>query len=385
MVKGRKPSSSQGRAENEPDIDYDEFDELDSDEQPAKRADRSNRAPRMKSSVRRTTVDEGRGRQKTVAEQTTRSGKTNNDKKERPTIDDFRSQAVEKAVLTQSLQNPATILPFCVSVLGTIWSVAQTSELSVAVTLGFAFASASAFIYNFVVKGPDKAAKHIAQLRDLRRESEMEEYEELADELADAGFAAGAKEAGELTEVYKNLTEYLHAQKGGLSIDRFGILAEDSYRQGVKILKQALSIYKALQTIDLPKLELEVERWEREREGLPAEKKTLIKALDQQIQSHKTRIELCEKRYEKIATLLSQSNEIEFAIQSTYLELVDLGDQDASSYLSDDSGAVSRLTSAVEAARRVESKLRGQDDGEDEKRIRYLQAYDEARSQGTER
>ncbi|MBX9691597.1 MAG: hypothetical protein K2Z81_04375, partial [Cyanobacteria bacterium] len=165
MAKVRKPNSSDGGADNDRNVRLpdgfrdDDQEELGGDDDPRimKRSSDSYSQP---SPVRMPKTRAGGSAAGMAA-----SSAEVKEKKQRPTADDFRTQAVEKAVLNESLKNPATIYPLCASILGTIWSVAQTSELSVAVSLGLAFVSASAFIYNFVVKGPEKAANHVAKLR----------------------------------------------------------------------------------------------------------------------------------------------------------------------------------------------------------------------------
>ena len=76
----------------------------------------------------------------------------------KPQAEDFTGAAVDKAILKETLEHPATIYPAAGSALAVAWTVmVAASPTSVAFALGCAFVGASAFIYNYVIKGPDRA------------------------------------------------------------------------------------------------------------------------------------------------------------------------------------------------------------------------------------
>jgi hypothetical protein len=292
-----------------------------------------------------------------------------------PGPDDFKSEAVAKAVLKETLEHPATIYPAAGSALALGWTfIIAASPTSVAITLGCAFVSASAFIYNYVVKGPDFAAAHIAKLRELRKAQRLAQLDLFEQECLSAGLTEGEKESKELKAAYENLTAYLKTHKDGVSVERFQVLAEDTLQQGVSVLQQALAIFTAVQSIDVTTLQREIEGWRRQRTAL-TDGSPKAKALDLQIDAHMKQIELYNKRENDLAQLFAQVNEIESALQSTYLELVDLGSRNSSKFLAADSDAASRLQTAVDVARRVEQRLRGEDSEDEEKKKKYIQAY----------
>ena len=70
------------------------------------------------------------------------------------------------------------------------------------------------------------------------------------------------------------------------------------------------------------------------------------------------RLDRYRRRAEELQTLIAQLNELETALETTYLEVVDLVGQEASAGLFE-SGAAAHLERAVAAARRVEQRLRG--------------------------
>jgi hypothetical protein len=289
-----------------------------------------------------------------------------------PTSEDFTGGAVERAVLKESLQHPATIYPLAGSALALSWSVIVTpTPASLGLMLGLAFASASSFVYNYVVKGPERAKDYVNRLRELRRRSEVGSLDQLTATFDRIGFGEAAKEAQELKTAYEQLNEYLKQSNQLPSVDRFSVLAEESLRQGISTLQQALAIFTAMESVDLESLQRDLVRWQRRLSALD-QQSSEFKTLKQQIDAHSKRINLCEQSDEKLSQLIAESNEIETALQTTYLELVDSGNQNLDDFLRQDGGAVNRLNQAVEAARRVEQRLRGDDAEEQAKQKKYI-------------
>ncbi|HSF32538.1 MAG TPA: hypothetical protein VLK82_18960, partial [Candidatus Tectomicrobia bacterium] len=183
----------------------------------------------------------------------------------RPTADDFTVRAVQRAVLQDTLQHPATILPAALAAVAALWSVAiDLSPASLLAMLGFGFVSAAAWVINYVGRGDTLAAQHIQKLRVLRAEYERREVEELALACHRAGFSAGTKEVQELTAAHHKLQRFLRQQPAGqahASSERFRVLAEETYRHGVALLQRALNLFQALQSIDVYTLEQERQAW----------------------------------------------------------------------------------------------------------------------------
>jgi len=275
----------------------------------------------------------------------------------KPTAEDFTPRAVQRAVFHDTLQHPATILPGALATVAALWSVAiDLSPASLLAMLGFGFVGAVAWVINYVGRGDTLAGQHIQKLRALRAEYERHEVEELALACQRAGFVAGAKEAQELTNSYQQLQQFLRQQPAGrehASSARFRALAEETYRHGVALLHGALNLFQALQSFDVHALEQERQDWisQQQQEG-PSE------SLARNIEAHTKRLDRYHRREEELRTLIAQLNELETALATAYLEIVDLVGQETSAGLFE-SGAAAHLERAVEAARRVEQRLRG--------------------------
>lgn len=302
------------------------------------------------------------------------SGKGGKDKDpeppRKPGLDELKGASVGKAVLSECLSHPASIFPWVGAVLATVWTVAiAATAVSIGAIFGLAALGTVAFIYNYVIDGERRAAAHMQQLQEAVKAHVHVELEAIAAESRELGFAEGVKEALELATDFGNLMAYL---EGKPAVDRFRILAEDTLKEGVRILQQAVAVYRAVISIDVEVLKSEVESWRQERKGL-ADDNGKAKALDRQIDSHEQRIALYDTRQDTIDELIARVNDIETALQTTYLELVELGNQDPTSLLRDGGGASSRLKSAVESARRVEERLRGETpEDEAARRMKYI-------------
>ena len=289
----------------------------------------------------------------------------------KPTAEDFTPRAVQRAVLRDSLQHPATVLPAALATVVALWSVAiDLSPASLMAMLGFGFISAAAWVINYVGRGDTLVEQHIQKLRALRDEYEGQEVVEVIDACRRVGFVAGAKEGQELTDAYHKLDQFLVEQQAtqeNASGERFRVLAEETYRHGVLILKRALNLFQALQRVDMATLEQERQTWikQRQQEGSS-------ESLERNIEAHTKRLERYRRREEELWALIAQLNELETALETTYLEVVDLVGH-AASARPFESEAASHLERAVEAARRVEQRLRGFDDANPRADEEYLE------------
>lgn len=302
----------------------------------------------------------------------------------KPQAEDFTGAAVSKAVLKESLEHPATIYPAAGSALAVAWTLmVAASPTSLAFALGCAFVGASSFIYNYVVKGPDKATAYVAKLRELRRQHALIELEAFALECSKNGLVEGAKSARELKTAYLHLTDYLQSHKDGIGAERFASLAEDTFQEGMRILGQALAVYKAVEITDVAVLAKEVERWKKQLEGMDP-KNPSVRALTMQIEANQRRITIDEQQQNELVQLFAQANEIESALQTTYLELIDLQNHNIGNTFNEEGGAASRLKSAVDVARRVEQRLRGDDSEDQEKRDKYVKVYQNSMNNQTQ-
>jgi hypothetical protein len=239
-------------------------------------------------------------------------------------------------------------------------------ETSFAVALGSGLLSLASFIYQYYMRGEKKAAEHVKDLLERRRTFKEQQGEDIEKKCRRAGFREGQKAAGELKEAYSRLEKYLREKlekKQTMTAQRFLVLAEESYYQGIQFLKKALSLFQAVGYMDERKLKKEMRDWEAELESAQQDtykgkeyKELLIKALTGKIRSHRKRLKLFGGRKETLAQIMAQCEILEATLDSTYLEVVDLVENDI---VLERKNAASNLERAVATARKVEDRLRG--------------------------
>lgn len=294
-----------------------------------------------------------------------------------PTADDFSADSVQRWVLSETLQHPATILPAAGAVVSGIWSgVYGLSPGSLAVTLGLMFVSGTTWIYNFFIRGETLAAARVEELLRNSAVGEEQELGELARRCDAVGFTEGAKEAREILAAYRRLCQYLDDHSHGdesAGVERLRSLARDTFREGTVLVKRALATQLALKEVKVSVLTKELAAWDQRlakgRMLTDAERSTL----EHQIASHRKRLQSVEDRMRELGEIVVQLNELEGALERAYLESVNVIEQDATA-LQTTGSAATQLERAVAAARRVEDRLRDTTPKEDEADTVYLEA-----------
>lgn len=300
------------------------------------------------------------------------------ERKPLPTEKDFSGGAVQKYVFKETIQHPTTIIPLGIAggftglmVLGLM----AVTPFTLIVPVVAGLAGGGAWVYNYGTRGKDLAARYVQNLRVQLEEARKEEVSELKHQCFAVGFEEGAKEAGELAEAYLKLTKYL---EGKVKTDqdpgavRYTSLAKDIYKEGLKLLRSALEASKALRAIDIEALKRDRENYSKQlkRTKIDAERR----GLEARIKNHDDRIAVYEKHSEAIYQSLAQLEELEGILENSYLELINLS-QGREFVTTTES--VNRLEQAVQAARRVEAKLRGEDTSDEDKM--YLEAGKDSR------
>lgn len=289
------------------------------------------------------------------------------DKERPPSPDEFSSGVIQKSVFSEAIQHPTTLFPAAVSILsGLYMGLFTMNETTFALCLGSGLASIISWVYHYFIRGEELAEKHVKELLARRKRFKEQEGHSIETRCRDAGFTRGAEAAADLDEAYKRLDSFLKEKfkkKQNTTASRFLVLAEESFYQGVQFLDKALSLHKALVQIDANKLKQELDSWTRhlaaiEKKGSQKDQhdEVLVTTLKEKIASHNKRLELFSVRQKTLEQVLSQCEILEATLDTTYLEVVDLIQDDANL---NRTGAASDLERAVTAARRVEDRLRG--------------------------
>lgn len=286
----------------------------------------------------------------------TLSQRAQSPKNRRPAAADFTPRAVNRAVLAETLQHPLTILPAAAGAVGGLYmGLLGLNPTAFAVTFASALVATGAWVVNYFLRGEGFAERHVEHLQTKRLALREEEVEALAQGWQAAHHTDGIQQVRELRQAYAQLRTFLEkrlAEDGGhgLQLRRLLVLTEDTFREGVAILRQALTLVRALATVDRQGLERELAAWQSEA----SQSSTRIT----RIAAHEERLALCAEQEAAIERLLAESEILEAALQKTYLEAAQLGSPEI---LFARGHTASELERAVQAARRVEDRLRVQD------------------------
>jgi hypothetical protein len=280
-----------------------------------------------------------------------------------PSAEDFSQRAVSKAVLSEALQHPTTLYPAALSMVSIAYmALVNLSPTSLTVALVSGLLSLASGIFHYFVRGESIAGNYIKELKERRNLHKEQQAGDIEAECRTAGFLEGEKEAKELRQAYDQLYSFLKQrleQRKVMTAGRFLIMAEETYLQGLQLLKKALVIFNVLKQIDKDKLAEEMKEFEREFKAEEARgdqaRKPIIEAYQSRIRSHEKRLTLYSERLESLEQLMAQCEVLEAALDTTYLEVVDLIDEET--FIAR-SGVANNLERAVAAARRVEERLR---------------------------
>lgn len=264
-------------------------------------------------------------------------------------------EAIFKAVRTQCIQSPITIIPLALA--------AGVLLLTGAFSWGFfgVFASvvlgvvgAAAFVFNLWIRGETLAKRQVRWLMERMKRERHTALTEIGTMCSNIGLADAAKEARELADAFSQYTEFLETRAGstlGAAVGQRLELAESARAAGVTHLRRAAEIHIALSGIDISRLREESAHWHREKDAASANHTVL----DSMIAAHAQQI----GRYEQLAAmrdeLIARSNELEAALKSAHLS--DAGRSDLSTDPHIDNPAA-RLSSVIAAAEAAEAGMR---------------------------
>lgn len=181
----------------------------------------------------------------------------------------------------------------------------------------------------------------------------------LEEEFAALGWEAGLKSLAELDHEYEQLQAVLDTAErpGGLSASYIPRLAEETYRQGLKVLSNARDLMQAVHASNRNKLEEEVAELESEVESLrhdqaPSER---VKFKEETINSHRERLSLLDQQQLRVDELLYQAELCEASLARAHIELAALHAGDSESSVST---VTTALQSTIDRAREVQEELR---------------------------
>lgn len=275
---------------------------------------------------------------------------------------DLSSGAIEKHILNETIQNPLTTFSAAVAVLAGLYMLAfGVNQPSLLLAAGAGFLSLGTFIFNYFIRGEKLAQEYVRSQLAKQRAARENEIVTIYNDFKKIGSAEGEQAATELSQAYQKFKAFLQthtAQSASRQTMRLQILAEETYFKGVDVLQNALAITKALREIDVKKLERELQDWtKRQVEHRESS------ALERRIELNQSRIASHRQRESALPELFAECEACEAALEEAYMQFAGA---EAAQVLPtpnvDD--AITRLETAVAAARRVEARLRNMNSGD---------------------
>jgi len=293
--------------------------------------------------------------------------------KKPPDSKEFTAGAVRKAVWSEALQHPTTLLPAAASILsGAYMGLIGLDQTAFSVMLGAGLVSLASVVFHYLIRGDHYAEIHMKKLLARRNEAQNQAASDLEERCLAINFRDGAQQCRELNAAYRKLKDFLaNSERPGSSAERFSAMADDCYKQAVGLLEAALRAYRVLREVDSPKLARERDDLEKQARimELAIEKgndyhQPRLDALRTRIGSYASRLDRHKERRIALDTLMAEYEVLEGALESTYLQVVDLVGSSPIPGITDPADTLAR---AVDAARRVETRLRGiEKPGEDD-------------------
>lgn len=280
---------------------------------------------------------------------------------------DLSSGAIEKHILNETLQNPLTTFSAALAVLAVLYMLAfGVNQPSLLLAAGAGFLSLGTFIFNYFIRGETLAQEYVRTQLEKQRTARENEIVAIYNEFKKLGDSEGEQAATELSQAYQKFKNFLQthtAKDASMQAIRLQILAEETYFKGVDVLQSVLDVTRALRAIDIKKLEREVQEWQQQRDQLQPENREL-NAVARRIELNQSRIASYRQRHNALAELFAECEACEAALEEAYMQFAGA---EAAQILPkpnvDD--AITRMETAVAAARRVESRLRNIDSGDE--------------------
>ena len=281
---------------------------------------------------------------------------TGNTKSETLKAGDFRTSAVEvlsegeikKAIRSDAVQHPVTILPFTVSVVALIYFVLFSPVLGggLGALVLFGISGGLAFVtyfwryfLHFNQLYEAKVQQLMAGLEVEDSLSEEEKLKQLQETLqsgfADLNINEGLKALGQLNDVYQRLHPVLDSKRATdpMSVAHIPGLAEETYKQGLSVLADSLQLMSAVHSPANERLEQEVVELEKELETMRVEgpEPQLGKMKEETLASHRETLDLIKQQELRVAQLLHQCGSCEASLRNTSIEVAALQSDTAES------------------------------------------------------
>ena len=277
-----------------------------------------------------------------------------------------------RAVLWDALQHPATMLPLALGglsgiYLGLISEQAGGATVAIIFIVGSTLTGAGHFFWRyskrFQEEYPKKIREALAILAQTESELEAVELRDLRESLRTSFTNINAEEGldtlNQVGDRYDRLQPVLEAKRATdpIAMAQIPALAEETYRQGLRALEDALRLMTAIHSPNNERMESEVAELEKELEDLrsDASQAARVRMREETIASHRELLELVSQQQLRVDQLLHQTEGCAASLDRTRIEIAALKADSAESRVSAVTDALRRT---INQAKEVQEELR---------------------------
>jgi hypothetical protein len=267
-------------------------------------------------------------------------------------IELLSEETIRKALRSDALQHPATIIPLASCLLSTIYIVLYAPIFGGSI-IAFVLIIGSGLATQELLDAMDRegGVRYRADLRQKR--------ERLQIGFLDGNCPEGLKVVQALVHEYEQLQPILASRRMSdpLSIAHIPVLVEETHQLGLSVLGHALELIKTIQSPHIRRLRTEMTILENEilslEEDDPQSARAQIK--EQTLISHKERLEMIARLELRVDELLHQANRCEATLHQTRIELAELKADSTETSVSE---VIQALQQTIHQAKEVQEEMK---------------------------
>jgi hypothetical protein len=287
-------------------------------------------------------------------------------------IEILSEETIRKALRSDALQHPATIIPLASCLLSTIYIILYApifggSIIAFLLIVGSGLAATGSFFWRFYIRFNEEFVKKTQELLDAMDREGGARYradlrhkrERLQIGFLDGNCPEGLNVVQALVHEYEQLQTILASRRMSdpLSIAHIPVLVEETHQLGLSVLGHALELVKTIQSPHNQRLRTEITNLENEilsiEEDDPQSARAQIK--EQTLQSHKERLQLINRLELRVDELLHQANRCEATLHQTRIELAALKADSTETSISE---VIQTLQNTILQAKEVQEEMK---------------------------
>jgi hypothetical protein len=288
------------------------------------------------------------------------------------TIELLSEETIRRALRSDALQHPATIIPLTSCLLSTIYIILYApifggSIIALVLIIASGLAAIGSFFWRFFIRFNEEYVKKTQELLDaLDREGGAryradlrQKRERLQIGFLDANCSEGLNAVQSLVYEYEHLQPILVSRRlsNPLSIAHIPVLVEETLQLGLSVLGHALELAKTIQSPHIQRLRSEITHLESEILSLEEDDIQSARAQikEQTLISHKERLELISRLELRVDELLHQANRCEATLHQTRIDLAELKADSTETSVSE---VIQSLQQTIRQAKEVQEEMK---------------------------